>query len=841
MRKIGPSEGHKNTVFGAVSQNDVVNLAKRIVFVVFFGQKMYNYQTRTDMNYIKVGPIYNKIKQALKDNKILYIKGSAGMGKSAAVEYFFRRKSVLHLHAEEGFIDEIPAPEDIREEVLIFDDISQMTDERSRDFVLDCIDRGDHNVILIGRGNIPGWLIHASMEYDFAMATNDDLLLSDENIRELFANMDSTNYIPDDEDLLMIKGKTSCNTAALIFVARHMPSQETFLNNYILPAMHDFYHYLDHVFFDRLDDDVRNAFLNVCLFEHFNSGLLRQLSAETHVHKLLDDMVQSGDIITENADGFYTINEPYLGYFKQKVRLALSSNRINEIYERAAVYYELHDDLLSALHCYRDSGNAERLEDALMKYAKAFPGQEDFKKLIPLYKLLPEERILKQPALMTGYSICYSLAVNPQKSEYWYDALSAFAKSKNISTNQKREAEARLKYLDIMLPHRSKADQIDKLIGKPITAEESKEFVKGVQSLLNKTPSLLNGTMDFCDVMHEHASDIEDENFIKAVNTTTDSFFGTQAIGFIDILTAEYKYETCSIDSHSLQTAVNKAFLEAEMNNATEMCCAAGSLIIRDCLDNGRYNAARSMFDSFRKKYEEGNDQNIIALLELYDIWLNMIVGNNKPACDWMERSPSSLHLSIAERHSYILKVRSLIMLQRFDEAMFLIMTLESVFKDYHRPYNSIQLHVLHAILLFRQGNDAWKDELTKALTISSKYGFVHVVADEGAAVKPLLDAYSNKDIPGDYLSAVKNAVRERSIHFPNYMLFAKPLEEPLTETEHRVIKLMCQELGSDEICDIMCISYSGLKFHRQNIYRKLNAKNRSEAQRAAKSLGLDL
>ena len=36
-------------------------------------------------------------------------------------------------------------------------------------------------------------------------------------------------------------------------------------------------------------------------------------------------------------------------------------------------------------------------------------------------------------------------------------------------------------------------------------------------------------------------------------------------------------------------------------------------------------------------------------------------------------------------------------------------------------------------------------------------------------------------------------------------------------------------------------ISYSGLKFHKQNIYRKLGVSNRNEAQRKARNMGLNL
>ena len=64
-------------------------------------------------------------------------------------------------------------------------------------------------------------------------------------------------------------------------------------------------------------------------------------------------------------------------------------------------------------------------------------------------------------------------------------------------------------------------------------------------------------------------------------------------------------------------------------------------------------------------------------------------------------------------------------------------------------------------------------------------------------------------------------------------------LKEPLTKTERRVLHLLCEGLNADEICEIMEISYSGIKFHNKNIYRKLGVTNRNEAVRKAFLLGL--
>ena len=69
---------------------------------------------------------------------------------------------------------------------------------------------------------------------------------------------------------------------------------------------------------------------------------------------------------------------------------------------------------------------------------------------------------------------------------------------------------------------------------------------------------------------------------------------------------------------------------------------------------------------------------------------------------------------------------------------------------------------------------------------------------------------------------------------YPDYMEPEFKLQEPLTKKEMEVLELMHSGKKSEEICEICNISYSGLKFHNRNIYRKLGVNNRQEAERKA-------
>ena len=80
---------------------------------------------------------------------------------------------------------------------------------------------------------------------------------------------------------------------------------------------------------------------------------------------------------------------------------------------------------------------------------------------------------------------------------------------------------------------------------------------------------------------------------------------------------------------------------------------------------------------------------------------------------------------------------------------------------------------------------------------------------------------------------------KKMALAYPDYLQFMKKPDVYLTDRETQVLGLLCQGLSMQEICKLCGISYDGLKKHNRNIYQKLGAKNRAEAERKAMQLGL--
>ena len=67
----------------------------------------------------------------------------------------------------------------------------------------------------------------------------------------------------------------------------------------------------------------------------------------------------------------------------------------------------------------------------------------------------------------------------------------------------------------------------------------------------------------------------------------------------------------------------------------------------------------------------------------------------------------------------------------------------------------------------------------------------------------------------------------------------ARPLLEPLSESEIRVLRYLPTHLSAPEIARELYVSTNTVKTHMRNLYAKLGVHSRTEAVEAARALGL--
>ena len=219
---------------------------------------------------------------------------------------------------------------------------------------------------------------------------------------------------------------------------------------------------------------------------------------------------------------------------------------------------------------------------------------------------------------------------------------------------------------------------------------------------------------------------------------------------------------------------------------------------------------------------------------------IDLLQGEELAADNWYrEKAPRNpQHLKVMKRYQYF--TQAMVELSRGEEqqALITLAPLDTYCKNCSRYIDSIHLHLLAGIALFRMGEDRWRAEVCAALDTAWEFRFVRTVSQYGAAVLPLLEGCGWR---GDetFLYTLVRTSREQASLYSDYLHPRQEMTAPLSATELQVLRLICADKSNAEIGEILNIRVSTVKSHVSSVRSKLGVNRRSEARTAAKKLWL--
>lgn len=270
-----------------------------------------------------------------------------------------------------------------------------------------------------------------------------------------------------------------------------------------------------------------------------------------------------------------------------------------------------------------------------------------------------------------------------------------------------------------------------------------------------------------------------------------------------------------------------------------KLCAAAGNL-------PEAVQVMKSAFGRIRKASME------MALSELraYQALFDVALGKQNEAVMWAETLDA--HLAQAPGFTREIELfclaRVWILLGSYADAWNLLIPLEKYAQEGNNLRRQAEAQLLLALCAFQQNrrNEGFA-LLEKSILFGVRNGYIRLYLDEGQALRTLLLEFLKSGRP-DKLSAglVQNLLAE----FPRnktddeatnleLQSTAKKLIEPLSERELEVLGLMAQGLTNPQIADRLILSLSTVKTHLNNIFGKLNVRNRAEAVLRAKEYNL--
>ena len=122
--------------------------------------------------------------------------------------------------------------------------------------------------------------------------------------------------------------------------------------------------------------------------------------------------------------------------------------------------------------------------------------------------------------------------------------------------------------------------------------------------------------------------------------------------------------------------------------------------------------------------------------------------------------------------------------------------------------------------------------------------GYVRLFLDQGAPMNALLGKLLAADPASGYARALRDAFAIQGAppilqNAPRGHPGIPALEEPLSERELDVLRLLASTMAGSEIADRLCVATSTVRSHTKAIYGKLGVHTRLEALDRARELGL--
>lgn len=781
--------------------------------------------------YIPAAEAYRKMNLAFAMGSSVYIYGATGFGKTLLATEFLKDKNPVVFSAfGEWDLSCIKDPSEEGTQYVFIDDLQQLHDDYRKKLILEFSRRKDLWLVLCGRMPTPSYLVPLISEGLLVIISEENLRLTRKEVVQILKN---ENVSLSDEDI-DISVRMSDGNAYLLATMVHRSKTAT-LNGSDLRAE------IYKIFVDHLEKNVivqwskslQEFLMQLSVVDEFTLPLAVMITGDNQAASMLDIASQAGNFISV-ADGVYRIRAALVHALKNQALKVLGLGKYNQCCQNAGLYYETNGEILKALRMYEMSGNTVNIRSLLIRNGQRHFGDGSFYNLRKYYLSLEEDDIASSPTLMFAMSMLYSVQMNPEKSEFWYERLKDHAS--NALGDDKREANGFLLYLDIALPHRGNENVLDS-IRRGVHLITTGGITLAEFSVTNNQPSIMNGDKDFC------AWSKDDVQMAETKGRLLEQIAGSFGRGLVNASLSESLYEKGSHDDEVLHHAM-LAQMEVEGGGKLEILFVCIGVQIRYNLLTGNLRSAIQMLDAFERRVREENANPLLANIDALRCRIMLRKGDMNAVSAWMESAPDELtDFWTQDRYRYMTKVLCYIQCGDNYNALHLIEKLRYYSQVNKRTYLHMETGLLLAIVN-RKEKRKWKEILLQTLLEIQDFQFVRILSEKGAGILPLL-----KEIRKDYLSlsgsdsAWFNAVLKETSsvaeRYPGFLVCESAQPSDFGETSLMVLRMQSNGYSIKEISQVLKISERTVKYHCAENYRKLGAKGKTDAVQIARQLNL--
>lgn len=763
-----------------------------------------------------------QFEKAWRERQIIFFSAPCGFGKTTTANALLRKRTVCRLD-----IAELKQPElrpDFECEAVLLDNMQYLKDIALQKQLAAAIrEHQDTHFIMLSRGVLPGWLMPFRYERQLHVFANRELMFDQQTTAKLLSlyGLELTEL-----ELVALQKNAQGYPLAWDILCQQLKTGVAYDKLLDGEVRREIFRHFQTAIYNRFDLPTRRLLLSLAPFRAFDVEFACMVTGNSRAGELLGQLQQDTSMFLYDGlhqCSFWPLFQQYLLWQQER---ELSADEQKNLYGRAALYYELHDDYIRALDCYVKCGEHNKVSELLLKNSELHPGLAHFDEMEPYYRALPREKILASPALMCGMSMLCAVCLDYEESEYWYHELKKYASGLSLSDTEYKPVLGRLAYLDIALPQRGVEGIVD-IIKKVALMLTNRQIVMPEFSVTSCLPSIMNGGKDFCQWSKT------DDLLYKTIRLPVKILLGRDGVGLPECAIAESKFEKGEDISGRILDLLGRLDI-IQHKGTPDIEFAIIGLLVRLRIDQGEADHAREHLEALRERFAAQDKVRFLPNIDALLCRVALYEGDNVAVDAWyQEKCPRDLlKLNSLRRYQYMTRIMVEIVYGNYQEALLIIAKLRPYFNICCRVMDTLYLNLLTAICCYRAQEGDWQEPLHKALDVCREYQFVRPVSQFGAAVLPLLEKCTWRD--KEFLRRLILAVRGQAAQYPDFMGNRGQLLEPLSSAERNVLRLLCHHKSNAEIGEILGIKLPTVKTHVSNVLRKLGVKSRSAVKDAA-------
>mgnify|MGYP002273920187 FL=1 len=807
--------------------------------------------------YIRPKRALRRLKAAEEENITAYIYGVSGIGKTELIVRYLKQKKYQMFDAGRVSAEELEGiAESEKRKIVVIDNLHDLAMEEEcddiKEAIISLIEREDIWLILSGRCAVPPWLAAVRYREVFYVIEESELL---------FDEAQENQYIEYTKILLTPEQRKVSRNYCLgvplgwyitwdiykqIQLREGLKEGEYFsdklFSELIDRGLSQMWDYLDWHVYDNWDIRIQEFLMEVSIVDCFTAHLAEMITGINNVESILSRVKWLGNFMVERTEKDEVVYE-----FRREMRISMrrrlkrkyNKEQIHALYENAGLYYQLNKEPIRALEMYQKAGEKERIASLLIENARTAPNNGYYYQLKKYYLKLSDEKIRTSPELMMGMSMLQSLLLDIEESERWYQELEQYAKEH--SGRERRQARSKLLYLEIGLPHRGSENMVE-ILKKAHLLILDKQVSLQEFSVTSNQASQMNGGKDFCEWSKR------DRELAKGIGKLVEFILGKYGKGMVNLALSESFFEKGE-DNYEVASLANKGRMQAETGGKLEQCFVADGMLAWLHIITGKVSEAEELLKRFYKKAEKEEAERLLPNIETFIIRCALYSQKKAEIEKWMKKAPDEeQEFSIYDRFHYLTKVRVYLQNGRNEQAYNLLLKCEYYATVMKRTYIKIEVKLLMAIVQYRVGDERWDETLCEGLKMAEEYHFLRIITREGAAIRPLLtqsrwepsrvESKEGEKKNRQFWKQVLEETEKMTRYYPGY-LKAGIESVTLSDAMLEILKLQADGLSKEKIAERLNMSVSNVKYHTQQIYKRLGVSNKAEAVMEAGKRGL--